>query len=51
MTFLGVTEHFSGKNGALRWSSLVAKTSRFEKTRRAGWYRVKYRVSFTCFAR
>ena len=25
MTFLGVTEHFSGKNGALRWSILVGK--------------------------
>ena len=25
VTFLGVTEHFSGKNGALRWSILVGK--------------------------
>ena len=25
MTFLGETEHFSGKNGALRWSILVGK--------------------------
>ena len=25
MTFLGLTEHFSGKNGALRWSILVGK--------------------------
>ena len=25
MTFLGVTEHFSGKNGASRWSILVGK--------------------------
>ena len=25
MTFFGETEHFSGKNGALRWSILVGK--------------------------
>ena len=25
VTFLGETEHFSGKNGALRWSILVGK--------------------------
>ena len=25
MTFLGETEHFSGENGALRWSILVGK--------------------------
>ena len=25
MTSLGETEHFSGKNGALRWSILVGK--------------------------
>ena len=25
MTFWGETEHFSGKNGALRWSILVGK--------------------------
>ena len=25
MTFFGQTEHFSGKNGALRWSILVRK--------------------------
>ena len=25
MTILGVTEHFSGKNGTLRWSILVGK--------------------------
>ena len=25
MTLLGETEHFSGKNGALRWSILVGK--------------------------
>ena len=28
MTFLGLTEHFSGKNGALRWSILVGKQKR-----------------------
>ena len=26
VTFLGVTEHFSGTNGELRWSILVGKT-------------------------
>ena len=25
MTFWGENEHFSGKNGALRWSNLVGK--------------------------
>ena len=25
VTFLGTIEHFSGKNGALRWSILVGK--------------------------
>ena len=28
MTFLGLTEHFSGNNGALRWNILVGKEKR-----------------------
>ena len=28
MTFWGLTEHFSGKNGALRWSLFVGKQKR-----------------------
>ena len=28
MTFWGLTKHFRGKNGALRWSILVGKQKR-----------------------
>ena len=37
VTFLEETEHFSGENGALRWSILVGKQKHNEKTLHLSW--------------
>ena len=51
MTFLGVTEHFSGKNGALRWSILVGKQKHNVQRPTQGTQAVKitFRVSYNGF--
>ena len=37
MTFLGTTQHFSRKNGALRWSILVGKQKHNVQKPSPGW--------------